>query len=305
MPAVSRSLLPLNGLRAFEAAARHLSFTRAAEELNVTQAAVGHQVRGLEDRLGVPLFRRLNRALLLTEAGQRLFPQVREGFDRLTAAVDGLRDQEAAGPIIVSVLPSFAAKWLVPRLGHFQERNPDIDLRITASDAITDLGRDGIDVAIRFGDGAWPGVHVDPIADEAVTPVCSPALAASIRAPADLAGVPLLHERMDPLENFPRWPDWLRAAGVQGVDVTRGLDFSHTHILLQAAIDGAGVALGQMTLAADDVAAGWLVTPFELSLPAGYAYYMVTLPSAAQRPKIQAFRQWLLSEMAERAAVAA
>lgn len=298
MPAGSRSRLPLNGLRAFEAAARYLSFTRAAEDLHVTQAAISHQVRSLEQRLGVPLFRRLNRALMLTDEGQRLYPVARDAFDRLAAAMDGLGNRRSAGPLTVSVLPSFAAKWLVPRLGHFQTQHPEIDLRITASEAITDLARDDVDVALRFGDGSWPGVRVERVLEEAVTPVCSPRLARSLRSPADLAGLPLLHESMEPLARFPRWPDWLRAAGVAGVDVSRGLQFSHTHIMLQAAVDGAGVGLGQMTLAADDVAAGRLVTPFALRLPAGYAYYLVTLPTTGGRPKIDTFREWLLTEMA-------
>jgi LysR family glycine cleavage system transcriptional activator len=298
MPNGSRSRLPLNGLRAFEAAARYLSFTRAADDLHVTQAAISHQVRGLEQRLGVPLFRRLNRALLLTDEGQRLYPAVRDAFDRLATAVDGLRDREATGALTVSVLPSFAAKWLVPRLGHFQQRHPEFDLRITASEAITDLARDAVDVGLRFGDGSWPGVRAERVLEEEVTPVCSPRMARHVRSPRDLAEVTLLHESMEPLYRFPTWADWLAAAGVEGVDVTRGLGFSHSHIMLQAAIDGAGVALGQMTLAADDVAAGRLVTPFDLRLPAGYAYYLVTEPAAAERPKIRAFREWILTEMA-------
>ncbi len=298
MPTASRSRLPLNGLRAFEAAARYLSFTRAAEDLHVTQAAISHQVRGLEQRLGVPLFRRFNRALMLTDAGQRLYPAVRDALDRLAAAVDGLRDREAAGPLTVSVLPSFAAKWLVPRLGHFRTRHPEIDLRITASEAITDLARDAVDVGLRFGDGTWSGVRAERVLEEELTPVCTPQVAAQLRRPEDLSRVPLLHESMDPLSRFPRWADWLRAAGVDGIDTSRGLHFSHTHIMLQAAIDGAGVGLGQMTLAADDVAAGRLVTPFSLRLPAGYAYYLVTVPAAAERPKIGAFRDWILTEMA-------
>lgn len=297
---MARSLPPLNGLRAFEAAARHLSFTRAAEELHVTQAAVSHQIKGLEERLGMRLFRRLNRALMLTDEGQRLFPAVRDAFERLAEAVEGLRARDTAGPLTVSVLPSFAAKWLVPRLSRFQERFPDIDLRITALERLVDLARDDVDVAIRFGSGTWRGVHAEMILADRVTPVCSPALAQRLRDPADLAHVTLLHETMEPMRNFPDWAAWLQAAGVNGVDVSRGLRFSHTHILLQAAIDGRGVALGQAPLAADDLAAGRLIAPFALSLPVGYAYYLVYLPEAAERPKIKAFREWVLAEMAER-----
>lgn len=297
---MARSLPSLNGLRAFEAAARHLSFTRAAEELHVTQAAVSHQIKGLEERLGMRLFRRLNRALMLTDEGQRLFPAVRDAFERLAEAVEGLRARDTAGPLTVSVLPSFAAKWLVPRLSRFQERFPDIDLRITALERLVDLARDDVDVAIRFGSGTWRGVHAEMILADRVTPVCSPALAQQLRDPADLAHVTLLHETMEPMRNFPDWAAWLQAAGVNGVDVSRGLRFSHTHILLQAAIDGRGIALGQAPLAADDLAAGRLIAPFALSLPVGYAYYLVYLPEAAERPKIKAFREWVLAEMAER-----
>lgn len=297
---MARSLPPLNGLRAFEAAARHLSFTRAAEELHVTQAAVSHQIKGLEERLGMRLFRRLNRSLLLTDEGQRLFLAARDAFERLAEAVEGLRARDTGGPLTVSVLPSFAAKWLVPRLSRFQERYPDIDLRITALERLVDLVRDDVDVAIRFGSGKWPGVRAEMILEDRVTPVCSPALAERLREPADLAHVTLLHETMEPMRNFPDWAAWLRAAGVTGVDVSRGLRFSHTHILLQAAIDGRGVALGQSPLAADDLAAGRLVAPFDLSLPVGYAYYLVYLPEAAERPKIKAFREWVTAEMAER-----
>lgn len=296
---MNRSLPPLNGLRAFEAAARHLSFTRAAQELNVTQAAVSHQIKGLEDRLGIRLFRRLNRALMLTEEGQRLYPAARDAFDRLAEAVKDLRARDTVRALTVSVLPSLAAKWLVPRLSRFQARHPDIDLRITATERSVDLIEDDVDVAIRFGSGGWPGVGADLVAEDQVTPVCSPTLLSHLRRPQDLARVMLLHENMLPLARFPEWAAWLHAAGVHGVDLSRGLRFSHTHILLQAAIDGRGVALGQLVLAADDLAAGRLVAPFALRLPVGYAYWVVYLPATAERPKIKAFREWVSAEMAD------
>lgn len=295
---MSRLLPPLNGLRAFEAAARHLSFTRAAEELNVTQAAISHQIKALEERLGIRLFRRLNRALMLTDEGQRLYPAARDAFDRLAEAVAALRARDTLRSLTVSVLPSFAAKWLVPRLSRFQSLHPDIDLRITATERSVDLVDDDVDVAIRFGSGGWAGVRADLVAEDEVTPVCSPQLLPYLKQPADLARMTLLHENMLPLGEFPEWPQWLQAAGVQGVDVSRGLRFSHTHILLQAAIDGRGVALGQLALAADDLAAGRLVAPFALRLPVGYAYWVVYLPATAERPKIKAFRDWVKAEMA-------
>jgi LysR family glycine cleavage system transcriptional activator len=237
---------------------------------------------------------------MLTDEGQRLLPATRDAFDRLAEAVAGLKARDTAGPLTVSVMPSLAAKWLVPRLSRFQEHYPDIDLRITALERLVDLVRDDVDIAIRFGSGKWPGVRADMVLEDRVTPVCTPALLQRLGEPADLAHVTLLHESMEPMVNFPDWSTWLQAAGVSGVDVSRGLRFSHTHILLQAAIDGRGVALGQLALAADDLAAGRLVAPFELSLPAGYAYYVVYLPGAADRPKIKAFREWITSEMADR-----
>jgi DNA-binding transcriptional LysR family regulator len=294
---MSRPLPSLNALRAFEAAARHLSFTRAADELHVTQAAISHQIKALEARLGLPLFRRGTRSLLLTDEGQRLFPAVREAFDRLAVAVAAVGAGEATGSLTVAVLPSFAAKWLVPRLEAFQRRHPDIDLRISATERLVDYGRDGIDVGVRFGAGAWPGLRAEFIAAETVTPVCSPVLLDRLRVPADLARVPLLHEDMTPLPRFPDWPTWLAAAGVDGVEPERGLRFSHTHMMLQAAIDGRGVALGQLVLAGDDIAAGRLATPFPLSLGTGYGYHVASLPAAADRSKVRAFRDWVAAEM--------
>ncbi len=292
-------LPPLNALRSFEAAARHLSFTRAAEELHVTQAAISHQIKALEDDLGLPLFRRLNRALLLTDEGQTLYPAVRDAFQLIADAAARLKGRERTGTLTVSTLPSFAVKWLVPRISRFQDRNPDIDLRIAANERIADLVRDGIDVSIRFGAGAWTGVRCEKLVDESITPVCSPALLPQIGSPGDLAHLTLLHEEMLPLPGFPNWSDWLAAAGLADVvDAGRGIRFSHTHMMLQAAIDGRGVALGLSILAADDVAAGRLAAPFDLVLPSGYAYYLVMPPAAVDRPKIRAFRDWMLAEMA-------
>lgn len=292
---MARRLPSLNGLRAFEAAARHLSFTRAAGELNVTQAAISHQVKTLEEQIGLPLFRRLNRALILTDEGQTLFPVVRGALDTVAEGVERLRTRNVAGALTVSVLPSFAVKWLVPRMSEFQERHPEIDLRITAADRMVDFVQDAVDVAVRFGAGAWPGLRADFVVDDFVMPVCAPALAARLSTPADLARVTLLHEEMAPLPLFPEWATWLEAAGAGEVNHEKGPRFSHTHILLQAAIDGQGVALAQMLFAADDIADGRLVAPFHLKLPTGYAYYVVCLAAAADRPKIRAFREWVIA----------
>ena len=298
MQIVTRSLPPLNALRAFEAAARHLSFTRAAEELHVTQAAVSHQIRTLEEHLGLPLFRRLTRGLLLTDAGQTLFPPIRHAFDTLAGAVGTLKARDSAGSLTVTVLPSFAAKWLVPRMSRFQDHHPDIDLRIAAGERLVDFARDDVDLGIRFGNGEWPGVQVEQIADEDVTPVCSPTLARDLRRPSDLATAPLLYEDMLPLGNFPTWATWFQAAGIGGLEPARGPRFSHTHMMLQAAIDGHGVALGGTVLIADDLAAGRLVAPFDLAIASGYAYYLVCAPAAVGRSKVRAFRDWIMAETA-------
>jgi LysR family glycine cleavage system transcriptional activator len=296
---MSRRLPPLNALRAFEAAARHLSFTRAAEEMHVTQAAISHQIKALEEDLGMPLFRRLNRALLLTDEGQTLYPAVRDSFQLIADATARLKASERAGTLTVSTLPSFAVKWLVPRISRFQDRNPNIDLRISANERIVDFARDGIDVSIRFGAGNWPGVRCEQLAGESIAPYCSPSLLRYIKGPRDLAHLTLLHEEMLPLPGFPNWSNWLAAAGLDAiVDASRGIRFSHTHMMLQAAIDGRGVALGLRLLAADDVAAGRLVAPFDLVLPSGYAYFLTYAPAATDRPKIRAFRDWMLAEMA-------
>jgi LysR family transcriptional regulator, glycine cleavage system transcriptional activator len=294
---MSRRLPPLNALRAFEAAARHLSFTRAASELNVTQAAISHHIKTLEDHLRTPLFRRLNRALMLTNAGQSLFPPVREALDGLAEATARLRAGEAGGTLTVSTLPSFAVKWLVPRMSRFQDHHPDIDLRISAKEYLVDFARDDIDVAIRFGRGNWPAVHAEWMINEELLPVCSPALLPNLQTPGDLANVTLLHEEMLPLKSFPTWESWLAAAHVEGVDASRGPCFSHTHLMLQAAMDGRGVALGQALIVSDDLAAGRLVAPFHFRLLTDFGYFIVCPEAAVDRPKVKAFREWVIAEL--------
>ena len=291
---MSRRLPPLNAMRAFEAAARHLSFTRAAGELNVTQAAISHQVKALEERLGVTLFRRLNRALLLTDAGQAYLPPLREAFDTLAAASDRLRADDSRGVLTITTLPSIAARWLVPRLGRFREAHPDIDLRIDASQHLTDFGRENVDVALRYGGGEWDGMRAERLMGEDFFPVCSPALREGerpLREPDDLRHHTLLHD-----DNRTDWTMWFLAAGIAGGDPARGPAFSDSSLVLQAAIEGQGVALGRSALAAADLAAGRLVKPFDISLPGSWAYYVVYPEATAERPKIIAFRDWLMAE---------
>ncbi len=291
---MSRRLPPLNAMRAFEAAARHLSFTKAADELNVTQAAISHQVKALEERLGVVLFRRLNRALLLTDAGQGFLPPLREAFDQMAAATERLRVDDSRGVLTLTTLPSIAARWLVPRLGRFREAHPDIDLRIDASQHLTDFVRENVDIALRYGGGEWDGMRADRLMTEDFFPVCSPRLLdldPPLREPADILHHTLLHD------NSPTdWTMWFLAAGIEGGDPTRGPAFTDSSLVLQAAAEGQGVALGRGVLAAADLEAGRLVRPFDLSLEAKYAYYLVCPQATAESPKIASFRAWLLAE---------
>ncbi|MFN4090233.1 MAG: transcriptional regulator GcvA [Alphaproteobacteria bacterium] len=293
-------LPPLNALRAFEATARHLSVSRAAQELHVTPAAVSHQIRALEQQLGVTLFRRLNRSMALTEEGSIIAPGLRDGFDRLAAAVRRLDERRPGGALVVSVAPSFAAKWLVPRLDRFTRMHPEIDVRISATMELADLRRDAVDAAIRFGWGDYPGLEVHRLTTETATPMCGPALVAGPRplaTPDDLRHHVLIHDdsmAFDP--TAPDWRMWLKAAGVQGVDVDRGQHFTFADHAIQAAVNGVGVLLGRPSLTGDELAAGTLVMPFALCLPMRPAYYLV-LPRADRRPaRVVAFRDWVLRE---------
>jgi LysR family glycine cleavage system transcriptional activator len=281
-----------------------LSFTKAAEELHVTPAAISHQIKALEEQLGVPLFRRLTRALRLTQAGQAALPPMRDGFDSLADAVDLLRAHENSGAITVSIDPSFAAKWLVPRLDRFRAALPDLDVRLDATDKLTDFQRDNVDLAIRYGSGNYPGLEVERLLSEEIFPVCSPKLLegpAPLAQPSDLRHHTLIHLEWDS-ENVtaPNWRMWLLAAGIHDIDFTRGPVFSMTTLALQAAIEGQGVALASSFLVADDLAAGRLVVPFDLSVcdPLDFAYHVVVPKRTADLPKVVAFKTWLLDEIA-------
>jgi LysR family glycine cleavage system transcriptional activator len=281
-------------MRAFEAAARHLSFSRAADELNVTKAAISHQVKALEEDLGVPLFKRLNRALLLTEAGQTLFPSITDALGLMSAAIDRLHKRDQSGELTVSTLDSFAAIWLVPRLSRFRKAHPEIDVRISTSDDSVDFSVTDVDLAIRYGTGNWKDVHAERLMTEELYPVCAPSLLATgppLEKPADLAHHTLLHDY-----GLVTWRRWLTAIGETGVDADRGPHYQHSNLVLQAAEQGDGVALARSVLAADALAKGRLVKPFDVTMPADYAYYLVCLETHLTRPKIKAFRQWMLAE---------
>src|SRR5690242_2099540 len=236
---MARHLPPLNALRAFEAAARHLSLTRAADELSVTQAAVSQQVKALEARLGVKLFRRLPRALRLTEEGQALLPELRDAFDRLERAVARITAEAPGGVLTVSTLTTFALTWLVPRLARFHAAHPEIDVRLMTTSRIVDFAREDVDVAIRYGDGNWPELHVERVVGEVLTPLCGRALLDRLRRPADLGAATLLYTTGDEDE----WPVWLARAGITAERGRRGPLFDATSIAVQAAIDGLGVAI--------------------------------------------------------------
>jgi LysR family glycine cleavage system transcriptional activator len=294
---MSRRLPPLNAVKAFEAAARHLSFTRAAEELFVTQAAVSHQIKALEDFLGLKLFRRKNRSLLLTEEGQSYFLDIKDIFIELGEATNRLLARSAVGSLTVSMSPSFAIQWLVPRLAKFSEKNPDIDVRIKAVDSNANSLTDDVDVAIYYGQGNWPGLRADKLRNEVLIPVCSPLLlnsAKPLAQPSDLKFHTLLHD-----SNRQDWQAWFRQCGVSDINVNQGPIFSHSSLVLQAAVHGQGVALGYSVLARPDIKAGRLVCPFSEVLVSKEAYYLVCQQNHSEIGKISAFREWMLDMFAE------
>jgi len=296
-------LPPLNGLRAFEAAARHLSFVRAADELAVTPGAVSHQVKTLEDYLGVPLFRRQARGIRLTEAGQDALPLLRDAFDRLVQVSERLEGQRTAGTLVVSASPTFAAKWLVPRIETFNEQYPEIELRLDAAKRVVDLDREDVDAAIRFGTGREKGLEAWPLFDDPdeIFPVCAPDLLSgpyALSRPEDLAHHVLLHADWKVGgTTWPNWPAWLAAAGVNEVDGSRGPRLTTWGMAIQSARAGQGVALGSRLLVADELRSGELVRPFDtvLHAPDKLGFYLVCPEAAAARPKVRSFCEWLLA----------
>ena len=288
---------PLSALRAFEAAARHMSFSQAADELHVTPAAISHQIHALEQDLGVKLFHRMNRSIELTVSARVLLPGLSEAFAGIQSSVRRLRAHNDTGTLTVTASPSFAAKWLVLRLHRFQEQCFEVDVRISATDNVVDLTKGDFDIAIRYGAGHYPGLEVELLLKNEVFPACSPQLLAkspALSTPDDLPLHDLIHDQAierDPL--VPTWPMWLKAAGVNHVPAATGLSFNNMHLALDAAIAGHGVVLAQSTIAAADLAAGRLVRLFSLALPDPFAYYIVTAPGALERPKVRAFRDWL------------
>jgi LysR family transcriptional regulator, glycine cleavage system transcriptional activator len=295
---MSARLPSLNGLRAFEAAARHLSFTNAAAELNVTQTAISHQIRRLEEELGIRLFIRQNRALALTPQARDYLPGVRAAFNDLRLATDRLLRKDNDHVLTVSTLASLAAKWLLPRLSAFQEAHPDIDVRITTSTSMVDFKNGDVDAAIRYGRGRWPGLRADWLTADQVFPVCSPALLHGdrpLRTPEDLVHHTLLHSSGGYDDD---WRLWLTAAGLPpNISKQPGLTFDLIFMTVQAAIDGIGVAMGRTSYVEADIAKGRLVVPFKITLPADAGFYLVSPEARADSPKLSAFRQWLLTSV--------
>jgi len=292
---LARRLPPLNALRAFEAGARHLSFTKAAEELFVTQAAVSHQVKLLEQNLGVALFRRMTRKLALTAEGRQLIGPVGEALDIPAESAESLRAGAGGGTLTLSLTPTFGVQWLSPRIGRVWTAHPEIDLRLQHSIHLGDFARDEVDAAVRGGNGDWPGVEAVYLMRAGIVPVCSPALCEgppALTVPDDLRHHTLLHER-----DYTEWAQWLAVAGARQVEARRGPIIDNSTVVLQAAIDGQGVALTSEAIVRAELDAGRLVKPFDIDLDADNAYYLVAPPKAFERPNVQAFRDFLLAEL--------
>jgi LysR family glycine cleavage system transcriptional activator len=293
----------LNALRAFEASARHQSFSAAAAELHVTPAAVGQLVRTLEEWLGVPLFHRASSGrirLIPTEAAERALPDIRAGFDRLVLGVERLKEGATSGVLTVTVSPAFAAKWLLPRVDRFQAAWPDMDVRLETSLKPVDFVAQGIDIGVRYGTGSWPGLTAEKLMDEEVYPVCSPALLRQrdVERPADLARQVLIHDlSMEGHAGFPAWDAWLRSANVMDAATTRGMKINNSAAVLQAAAEGQGIALARSVMAREDLASGRLVRLFpEISFASPLAYFIVYRSECSNLPRLVAFREWLLDE---------
>jgi LysR family glycine cleavage system transcriptional activator len=302
---VHTQIPPLNALRAFEAAARHLSLTRAAQELHVTAGALSHQIRGLEELLGQKLFERRVRSIVLTAAGKQLYPGLQTGFTHIRDAVAGLRDAGDERVLVISTPPGFTAKWLAPRLYRFASAYPEIDARVSSSLGNANFTTDGVDVAVRnlpVDAAADAELVIEKLIEMRLVPVCSPRLIDAhgpLPTPQALKGVPLIHDdSLAARAEMPTWTDWLKAAGVDGVDLGRGLRFNSADHALDATVEGAGVLLAHDVLAYDELRTGRLVKPFELTLRSGRAYYFVCTRRRQDRPHVQAFRTWIKQEVA-------
>lgn len=288
---MAKSHLPLNALRAFEASARHLSFTKAGMELRVGQAAISHQVKGLEARLGVQLFRRLPRGLALTDEGQALIPAIAESFGRLRATLERFEKGHFRGIVSIGVVGTFATGWLLPRLHSFREAHPFVDLRIQTNNNRVDLAGEGLDFAIRYGNGSWRNTDAIQLFPAPLSAVCAPQIAERISAPADLAEEALLRSYQ-----ADEWPRWFAAAGVV-CPAIRGTVFDSSVTMAEAAAQGAGVALLPVAMFERELSLGRLVQPFDIEVPIG-SYWLTSLKSKAETDAMRAFRLWIVAEAA-------
>ena len=300
---MKRDRLPsLNSLRAFDAAVRHMSFQKAARELNVTPAALSYQIRQIEEDLGLKLFKRLNRAIELTHYGELIAPGIRDGFDRFNQSIRKLTRQREGDVLVISASPAFAAKWLAPRLYRFLDRNPGVDARVSASLNLVDLDTDDVDVAIRFGKGDYEGCQSVKLLDEYVTPMCNPSFLdgdTPIKKASDLANHTLIHDEAHVgYFELANWRTWLDSAGANEVDSdSSGLHFNVADHALDAAVAGSGIVLGRQVLAQPDLDTGRLVAPFDLKLKADFAFYSINLDERSDEPIISAFNSWLQEEI--------
>lgn len=294
---------PLKALWAFEAAGRHLSLSDAADELFVSPGAISQQIKLLEDFLSVRLFDRRHRQIALTEVGEDLLPAISSAFDQVNQAIKRVADFNEDKPLTVSAAPTFAARWLLPRLHRFHELHPDIDVRIDSSAELSDLAHSDIDVGIRFGSGHYPGLHIDFLSCQEVFPVCAPSMIHAdkpLESPADLRHYQLLHDdNPGDGSNWPDWQMWLAAAGVRNIETRRGMRFREGTLLIDAALRGQGVALAGDIGVKDAIETGALIKPFELSIPQEFSFYLVCLESTVEQLRIKAFRQWILTELGE------
>ena len=302
---MNRRTLPLTSLRAFESAARQRSFSKAAEELSVTHSAVSHQIKQLEEQLGTTLFVRSNRGVRLTGAGETLLPVVGESFDRVAAALDGLIRPSRSGALKVTATPSFAAKWLVPRLSRWRGFHGDLGIHLVPTLRMLEFARSEADVGIRCGLPPWPGLQAELLLPVTMTPVCSPALlaaGAALSRPRDVLDHGLIHADVTGHVLGEEWRTWLMAAGVRDFGDLAGLSFHDPGLAMQAAIDGLGIAIGYLELAGPDLAAGRLVRPFEVQVRHNFSYYLVYPAARQNEPGVSAFRHWIRREAADQLA---
>jgi LysR family transcriptional regulator, glycine cleavage system transcriptional activator len=286
-------LPPLQLLRGFEAAARHLSFTRAADELHLTHGAISHQIKALEGQLGTKLFHREGRKMVLTESGQILVLKIRQGLRLLEQAFEDASLRSNSGVLTISVLPAFAARWLVPRLASFQEQHSEIELNLRTTRELANLEKDGVDLAIRYGPGGWPGLQQEKLMEEIVFPVCSPTYRRGKlpKVPDELSRADLLRNPWQP------WGPWFNAARLDLVEPRRGTSYTDAELLLEAAAEGLGIALARSTLVADDLHAGRLIRLFDVSVRDAYAYYLVWRSDSGKLNIIRQFRDWIFEQL--------